>query len=176
MCQSWLGLSSVIRDFFFLLPYIISGNLDKDKKISNFGHITLSVYHQITVRRKKSSLMVSIGFHATAYDYTSEDYVVQNFSLSDFFFNFIFSNFLSYVSSACGRVLGIMTPLSGKQTSVNKKYRYYLNIRKSFTIALQQLLLRGTLPIVKHLILISSLKGVLFVVYVLIKWEDQMIF
>lgn len=84
-------------------------------------------------------------------------------------FFFFHPNFLSYVCIGFGRVLGIMTPLSGKETSINKKYRYYLNIRKSFIVALGQLLLRGTLPIVKHLICISSLKWVLFVVYVLTK-------
>lgn len=63
-------------------------------------------------------------------------------------------NFLSYAYTIFRKVLGIMTPLSGKENSIIKKYRYYLNIRKSFTIALGQLLLRGRLPIVKHLVLI----------------------
>lgn len=142
-------------------------------KIPSCGHITLSVHHQVT--GVGSLWCVSVGSLATAYGYTSMRGLcgTEHFPCLIFFVCFQISCYMSV--SVLEKYSGLGLPFSGKATSINKKYRYYLNIRKSFTIALGQWLLRDTLPMVKHLILISPLKWILFVVCILTKWEDQMI-
>lgn len=81
MYQSQLGLFSVIRDFFFLLPYAISGNVDKDGNIPHCGHITLND------TSSNNSVEGVVVFNALMLDllqllmvtHQSEDTVVQNF-------------------------------------------------------------------------------------------------
>lgn len=139
MYQSWLGFFSVIRDFFFSFYYQLK--FRQRQKIPNCGHITLSVYHQIAVRGRKSPLMCYCwsSYNCLWLHINQRIMWYRTFSLPEVFFP---PNLLLHVCIIFAKVWGILL-VTGKETSINKNYRYYLNIRKSFITALGQLFLKG---------------------------------